>query len=443
MFYRKTLLLSLIAASVFFFAACGGDESSSGNDGDSDAEESAVDGDESSDGDVEIDGDAAEQGEQLEETDGDTESEEPYFDDPRAAGKYHVGATKITVNYEDPDVAGRMRELPCVVWYPTMDEEGDNFLVDDWWERDGIFDTAAPYLGDAPYPMIAFSHGNSGLAEQSWTLMEYMASHGFVLVSCNHVGNTAGDWQQDGKEKVPQSVHDRPYDVRFMVETMVERNSTAGDMFEGLIDPERIGASGHSLGGFTTLVASGAELHFQQYAAQCEADPSKNFCEYLEVDCSVVKDGRFPCERIKAAVAFAPAGYGFFDGATGLSKIEIPTLIMGGDRDGTCPMDSEIIPIYQALAVEEKVLVTCINTGHMSFSNICNLVGPINDYLKQEGCGEGFSTQDEVFDVMGHYSLAFFRRYLDGDTRYDQYLSADDPSRWSLKATVETPGASE
>jgi len=443
MFCRKMMLSLIVFVSVLFSAACGSDDSGSEVDGDADAdvEDNAVDGDEETEVAEETDGDAAELGEEVEEVDGDVEleAEEPYFDDPRTAGKYRVGATRITVTYEDPDVAGRMRELPCVVWYPTMVEEGESFYVDGLFERENVFDGAEPYMNDAPYPMIAFSHGNSGLAEQSWTHMEYMAAHGFVMASCNHVGNTAGDWQQDGEEKVPQSVHDRPYDVRFLVETMIERNGTAGDLFEGLIDPERIGASGHSLGGFTTLVVAGGELYFQQYAEKCEEDPSIRFCDYLEVDCSVVKDGRFPCERIKAAVTFAPAGYGFFDGAAGLSKIEIPMLIMGGDRDGTCPMDSEVIPIYQALSVEERLLVTCINTGHMSFSNICDLVGPINDYLKEEGCGEGFTSQAEVFDVMSHYSLAFFRRYLDGDTRYDQYLNADDPARWGLKATVETP----
>ena len=77
------------------------------------------------------------------------------------------------------------------------------------------------------------------------------------------------------------------------------------------------------------------------------------------------------------------------------------------------------------------------NSAHMSFSNMCDLIGGVNEYLRDEGCGDDFDDPKDIFHSINHYTLAFLRRYLDDDTRYDKYLNADDPATYNLNATVE------
>jgi len=373
-------------------------------------------------------------------TDGDTEAdaEEPLpFDDPEEPGPYGMGATEITVTYEDPDVPGRMRELPCVVWYPAK-EQGETFYYDGWYPAEAVYDSVAADTSGAPYPVMAFSHGNSGMHVQSWTMMEYLVTHGFVVGSCNHVGNTAADWNEFGKAAVPQSIHDRPYDVSALIDHMLAMGEEDGGLLSGMTDEDRIAASGHSLGGYTTLAVAGASLETQKFIAWCAENPDFEFCSYLtNYDTGMIKDGVVGDSRVKAAVSYTPASYRFFDGDNGLSKLTIPTMIMGGDRDGTCPVDTEARPIYYGLGSEHKAFVIVNNSAHMSFSNMCDLIGGVNEYLRDEGCGDDFDDPKDIFHSINHYTLAFLRRYLDDDARYDKYLNADDPATYNLNATVE------
>ena len=372
-------------------------------------------------------------------TDGDTETdaEQPLpFDDPEQPGSYGMGAMDITVTYEDPDVPGRMRELPCVVWYPAR-ETGEIYYYDGWYPAENVYDSVAPDTSGAPYPVVAFSHGNSGMHVQSWTMMEYLVSHGFVVGSCNHVGNTAADWNMYGKAAVPQSIHDRPYDVRALIDHLLAMGGD-GKKLAGMMDDSRIAASGHSLGGCTTLAVAGAGLGITAFKTWCTDHQDYEFCSYLtEYDTSMIKDGIVGDPRVKAAVAYAPASYQFFTHDGGLGKLTIPMMIMGADRDGTCPVDTESRPIYGELGSEHKALVIVNNAAHMSFSNMCDLIGGVNEYLREEGCGDDFDDPQDIFHSINHYTLAFLRRYLDDDSRYDRYLNADDPADYDLNATVE------
>ena len=363
----------------------------------------------------------------------------PPVGDPSLAGPYLVGAMAETVTYEDPDTPGRIRTLGCTLWYPAT-VTGEPYYYDTWYRRDNVYDSV-PFAAQAgPAPIMMFSHGNSGLAEQSWTLMEFLTSHGFMLLSCNHVGNTAADFQDDGDDKVPQSIHDRPRDIRAMIDRAEAINVEEGHLLKGAMDLNRIAMGGHSLGGFTTLMVAGGDLHFAQYRQQCEEDHDKPFCGYIYgKDCSMLEDGQASDPRVKVAVALAPAGNLFFEGEAGLSPITMPLMVMGGERDGTCPMDREVIPIYQYVSSPHKYLVTLLNTGHMSFSNICDLLGPVDEYLIEEGCGEGFSTPEEVFAVLNRYTYAFLMTYLMGDERYGQFLTPADPTSKGLICTLQTP----
>ena len=407
----RNISILVVMVAALWFVACDGDETPANQ----------ADGDDVTDGDTEAD------------------IEQPLpFDDPEKPGAYGMGAMDITVTYEDPDVPGRMRELPCVVWYPAK-ETGETYYYDGWYPAENVYDSVAADTSGAPYPVVAFSHGNSGMHVQSWSMMEYLVSHGFVVGSCNHVGNTAADWNLYGKAAVPQSIHDRPYDVRALIDHMLAMGDDDGGPLAGMTDETRIAATGHSLGGCTTLAVAGAALRITAFKTWCLDNPDYEFCSYLtEYDTSMIKDGVVGDPRVKAAVAYAPASYQFFTHDGGLGELPIPMMIMGADRDGTCPVDPQSPPPYGELGSEHKALVIINDAAHMSFSNMCDLVGGVNEYLREEGCGDDFDDPKEIFHSIDHYTLAFLRRYLDDDTRYDQYLNAADPATYDLNATVES-----
>ncbi len=379
---------------------------------------------------------------EISNTDGDqehAEEQESAFDDPEQAGKYNVGAIHTTF-YD----AERDRELPGIIWYPTNATSGEPIYYQDLIRRDNVFENAPVAEEDAPYPLMVFSHGNGGVAEQSWTLTEYLARHGFIVAACDHIGNTAADWNdsEEGKRKVPQSVHDRPLDISTMIDNLLEWNQTKENMFHGKIDSEHIAASGHSLGGFTTLLVCGAYLHFQRFKESCTSKPDDELCNLLnEYDTSPIQDGIHGDDRVKVGISYAPAGYMMFED-DGIQQIKIPMMIVGGERDGTCTMQDEIQPIYNALN-PPKALLEIENAGHMSFTNMCDLFGGISDYLREEGCGEGFVSPEDMFKTLNRYSLAFLRRFLYDDSRYDEYLSQSYADRAGLPAIFESKSGNQ
>ncbi|HDH96462.1 MAG TPA: hypothetical protein ENF73_01890, partial [Proteobacteria bacterium] len=135
-------------------------------------------------------------------------------------GPFEVGnRTYIWVDESrwDP-VTNGPRTLMVEVWYPAAPEAADmpydivkNFCPD-WWdsyvrptleeeygappeELDNFDkptgshrDAPADYL-HAPYPLLIFSHGFGGVRIQNFTMSEWLASWGFVVVAPDHTGN--------------------------------------------------------------------------------------------------------------------------------------------------------------------------------------------------------------------------------------------------------------
>ena len=74
---------------------------------------------------------------------------------------------------------------------------------------------------------------------------------------------------------------------------------------------------------------------------------------------------------MKAALAMAPDGYGWFQ-EDGMAKTRIPMMIMAGERDAVCPPRREAWPMYEGLG-SEKYLVLQPVAGHLSSCDFCGL----------------------------------------------------------------------
>jgi len=245
--------------------------------------------------------------------------------DPFVRGLHPVGV--VTVESHD---GARGRKLPLEIWYPA-DESHRGEDLDPATQADyrpmpaqaplpqAAVRDAAPAGG--PHPVVAFSHGFGGHRCQSTFLCTHLASHGYVVVAPDHVGNTtvdvmmetlrifqSGEGPPDPAEMMAR-VHEvadlRPDDVSHALDRVLE----GGVPEAGRVDPARVGVAGHSFGGWTTLMVAGRDA------------------------------------RVGAALPLAPAG-----GSTDLpvnpfeSRLEldwsreVPTLFVVADRDSLLPL---------------------------------------------------------------------------------------------------------
>lgn len=141
--------------------------------------------------------------------------------------------------------AGRER---TAIWYPTADAEKEHAYgagITSTLARDG-----AP---SGRFPLIVFSHGYGGCAIQSVFLTEHLARAGYVVAAPDHrdaLCDGRRGFQPPGRpfhkpELWSEATEaDRRDDLRRLLDLLL-----ASDRIP--VDRDRIGALGHSLGGYT------------------------------------------------------------------------------------------------------------------------------------------------------------------------------------------------
>lgn len=343
--------------------------------------------------------------------------------DPARPGPWEVGVTTLTL----PDGAGPGSSLTVEVWYPAQLPEGAatdvQFGIDTLAVRNAEAD-----LRGAPFPVIAFSHGNAGIRFQSVYLTRHLASHGYVVLAPDHVRNTLFDDDPDRRAEVLMR---RPRDLKNSVDELFARSAAPGALLEGLagVDETRLGVSGHSFGGFTTLVTAGAAIDLAALAVTCAADPGALVCSGSEaLTPEGITDLADP--RVRAALVLAPGGRAAF-GAAGLAAVTVPIQVQGGTLDGLTTPDAEVTPIFDGLPAP-RLLAMLEGAGHFSFTDICPLyellAGPNNplEFLATEGCGTNTIPIERAHAASRTLATAFFDRELKGLADEHGYT---DPAR--------------
>jgi predicted dienelactone hydrolase len=323
---------------------------------------------------------------------------------PEALGPFAVG--RSTFDAVDPTRDGG-RSLTVDVWYPVDPADAGGALSRYDLVLTGIDSEvawdAAPPSARGPFPLVIFSHGSGGIRFQSFFLCETLASHGFVVAAPDHTGNTAIDLLLGTADPFAKSAVDRPLDVSFLITTLLARSADPADELHRRIDPDRIGVTGHSFGGFTSLaVAAGFVL--------APPDP-----------------------RVRAIVPIAPASSIFDDAA--LASIRIPTLILGGTLDETTPVEPESTRPHALVAARPRWRVDVIDAGHGSFSEICKILdalalvgippavaGLLLGELA-EACGPDLIPIEEAQRLTNLYAVAFLKRFVALDPRYERWLA--------------------
>jgi dienelactone hydrolase len=187
----------------------------------------------------------------------------------------------------------------------------------DTFTRDGnrVLKTTTWYPRTAGrYPLVVFSHGLQGLPADFAPLMRSWAAAGFVVVAPAYPKTSRGAAEFDIVDVLNQ-----PADASFVL------TQTLAGRLKGMIDPERIGAAGHSGGAITTI--------------------------------GLFTIGRDP--RLRAGVVFAGAAIGV---GTNFAGAAVPLFFVHGDTD-------EVVSFASGKAVFDalpwpKALLTLPGEGH-------------------------------------------------------------------------------
>ena len=331
----------------------------------------------------------------------------PRTDPPGEPGPFAVGHDRFVLVDESRDG----RTLDTEVWYPAEPRAEDPFTVYDlilgFVLPSSIAYEDAPAGPPAFAPLIVFSHGSGGSSWQSIYLMEALASHGFVVVAPNHTGNTVADQIAGTSVPLLDAAFDRPRDVSFVIDQMLARSADPGDPLHQRIRPWLVGVAGHSFGGYTALaVAGGFEL------LGLEPDP-----------------------RVSAIAAIAPAASFFSD--DDLAAIEVPVFLLSGTLDTTTPIDPNTTRPWELVERAPVYRADIEGATHTAFAEVCRFGALLETLgLSDEAIGgiiPGFISTcrsaalgvEEVQRITTTYLVSFFRRHLDGNRRYDQWLAEE------------------
>lgn len=228
------------------------------------------------------------------------------------------------------------------------------------------------------FPLIVFSHGFTGCNTQSTFLMQALAGAGYMVLAPNHndaLCGTARSHSSFGKifglrpeqpfgdpEKWSASTYlDRRADIESVLDAALN-----GPSFQGVpIDPNRVGIAGHSLGGYTALGLAGGWPSW--------------------------KDA-----RIKAVLALSPHCSPFVQKGD-LRRLGVPVMYQGGTLDmGETPLVERPGGAYEQSSTP-KYFVDLKGAGHLAWTDI----------------------NRRYQDLIDAYSIAFFDRYLKGETKPD------------------------
>ncbi|OGR02953.1 MAG: hypothetical protein A2284_09620 [Deltaproteobacteria bacterium RIFOXYA12_FULL_61_11] len=334
--------------------------------------------------------------------------------DPEGRGPHAVGVRHYA--FEDAErwqVWGlRPRQLPTTVWYPAVAGSGRTNTLGDligelpgWGDKaiDLVYGAeastllakettaridAAPLSRSEPWPVIIFSHGNTAVRFQNYTLCEHLASHGFIVASADHYDNAIFVADADQATLFNPVTNlttllQRPRDIEFLYEQLHQLDS--GELPD--LELSAIGLTGHSYGGVTSLLAG---VRYEFVAAIAPIDPVR----VTELPSSFAK----------------------------------PYLLIQSAEDTICKLvgnsNVRVLEDFEACAAPLKVWLNLFRAGHYTPTDACSLLPPSLTGVVPD-CGPDLLPPATANLMIDAYLTAFFQAVLTDNTAAIDFLRSN------------------
>ena len=258
------------------------------------------------------------------------------------------------VGFRDIDVEIDGERLVTALWYPTDWNSGTTAI--------GPFTmsvTRGAPIGEGQYGLILLSHGTGGGRLNHRDTAIRLAENGYIVAAPEHAGDS---WRDDRFSGTAENWRRRPRQLSAVLDRLLG-NTELGPY----IDAGRIGAVGHSAGGYSVLALIGGRADMGVLARHCtqrrEQDP--RFCDYGRPGghtAGPMPDLSDP--RVGAVVAVAPVGALFGEGAFAGVQVPAQIHVLAGDLVLREPWHAENIA---ALMGDNAHLVVHPEAHHFAF----------------------------------------------------------------------------
>lgn len=277
-------------------------------------------------------------------------------------------------------------------------------------------------INGAPEPtvkgLIVLSHGTASTEIGFATLAQALARNGYLVASVEHVGDT---WQDLSMRATPgRYFAERPRQVSRVIDTLLADPQWRARIANGADGQPRIGALGHSAGGYTVLALAGGKPVLSRMRTHCETEAELDpvFCKLSHSiggssaqasAAADVQDEPVQADpRVRAVMALAPMGVAF--SASSLASITVPVAVYAGEKD------TFLVPRFHAQWVKQNMrganatLQVVPNAGHYAFMNTPTMDLPSPDG-SVAGDPQGFD-RAAFLDRFAQESIAFFDKNL-------------------------------
>lgn len=323
----------------------------------------------------------------------------PDHNDPEAEEDGHVadGVEYAPGVQTQTILSNSGRILTIDVWYPTESATGD-LRTYGWpdFEFAGSALENAPVACSTPRPVIVHSHGNASIRWEFFPLHEYLASHGYLVVAPDHLGNTI----YNNTFLTALLTVQRPQDIRDVYDWVLLESSLPESPFHGCVDPDSgYVVSGYSFGGYTAYVTAGGLVN------DAWGQPSIDLSD----------------SRVAAAMVYAP--WTVFILNEGIANVSVPVLSIGADQDMTVGDDPTIL--FNQVTSAPRAIGQFPTGGHFTFTPMyCSFLAAT------DGCGVDNVDPDDAMPLIQYGTLAFLQSLNGGHGGLDA-LSSTDIFQWT------------
>lgn len=227
---------------------------------------------------------------------------------------------------------------------------------------------------DAPLKgLILISHGTGGTELNHHDLGTSLAREGYLVAAVRHAGD---NWQDRSLITSGRYFSERPLQLSRVLDALL-----ASPEWGARIPTERIGAVGHSAGGYSVLALAGAQAESPRSAQHCRtAQDDPGYCSLAKgaagteasgtqaaPAASAAAPGSRPVSvadrRVRAVVALAPMAVVFTPES--LAAITVPVLVIMAEHDAV--LNGKYHGGYVVASLPGAQASTVAGAGHFAF----------------------------------------------------------------------------